>query len=123
MPTQTDLNFSLSPLVGAERRAHDRRTFRSTAHVLLPGGKTVDVRTFDISVGGLGIIASANPPIGVVIALRVHVPQRSKGVTSIDVHGKVACCVHGAAEGGFRIGLAFSQLPPPAREAIESFCR
>jgi c-di-GMP-binding flagellar brake protein YcgR len=102
---------------------YDRRPLRTTANAMLPGNILVEVRTLDISAGGMAIVAPANPAIGTTFTIRVHVPLKPTGSATFDATVKVRNSVHGTAEGGFRIGLEFVHLDATARSAITKYMR
>ncbi len=105
----------------AERRVHERRTLHGTALLLLPGNKTMEVRTADISVGGIGIIAEANPRLGSSFTIRVTLPRKPRGNCSFKVGVRVMHSVFASTEGGFKIGLQFLQLDALGAAAIDEY--
>ena len=104
-----------------EKRQHDRLSMRSTALLLLPNRAQVAVRTTDISRVGIGLAASANPPEGLVVQLRVQVPQRPAGYKDIDVQAKVVHSVFSRREGDFRVGLLFLNPSSQALSVIVDY--
>lgn len=108
-------------ITGIERRQHTRRVLRTTAHVLLPDNKRVEVRTFDISAGGLGIVAAINPKAGSTFNIRLNLVLTSTGSTTIEAPVEVTHSVFGSVEQGFKIGLRFLKLESSAISAIALF--
>ena len=106
---------------GGERRLHKRRTLRTIAHVVLPDQQLVEVRTFDISAGGLGIIAALNPQAGATFSIRMKLVAGSTSSTLIEAPVMVTHSIFGAAEQGFKIGLRFLKLDPEARAVIMQY--
>lgn len=89
--------------------------------MLLPGAGPIDIRTVDISAGGMGIIASVNPQAGVTCLLRLALPLKPHGSTVIDVQAKITNSVFGNSENGFKVGLQFTNLSESATSAIDKF--
>jgi len=106
---------------GAERRTFARRALRNTAFLLLPGGKTLEVRTFDISAGGMGILVDVNPPRGATFSIRVSLPLKIRGYDTFESRVQVMQSVYGSAEGHFKVGLRFIDLEASAVVAIAGF--
>lgn len=108
---------------GAERRIAPRRIIRTRATVVLSGKFTFEVRTLDISVGGMCIVAAANPTPGTPMQITCHIPVTGMGTVQIDAHAKVIHSVFSGDEEGFKIGLSFTELPAHCKEAINKFVR
>lgn len=106
---------------GAERRAHVRRKLRSPAFMVLPGGKVVDVRTLDISAGGMGLLIGANPPKGTVFDLQMALPMRSDGHRKLRAKVEVMQSIYDGQDGGFKVGVRFVGLEPDDSAAIAAF--
>lgn len=106
---------------GAERRVHLRRVLRNNALLLLPGDKTLEVRTVDISAGGMGILVDVNPPQGATFSIRVSLPLKSKGYKVFETRVQVMHSVYGSAEGYFKVGLRFIDLDAGTVAAISSY--
>lgn len=75
----------------------------------------------DISAGGAGILAPANPQRGTQFTLRVGLPKRPMGSTLIEVPVEVTHSIFSSSENGFKIGLRFTRLEPSAASAILQF--
>lgn len=104
-----------------ERRQEPRKTLRTPATVRV-AGQAIQVRTLDVSVSGVAIVAAVNPPAGMQLELEFLVPGR-QGVVPIRVHGQVMHSVLCGAENGFRVGVVFRNLDEAARRAIEAYVR
>ena len=109
------------PGTGAERRQQKRRDLRTTAHVVVAGKQLVEVRTLDISSGGLGIAAALNPPAGATFHIRLHLPIRPGRRTAIEAQVEVTHSVYGSVERNFKIGLRFLNLDSETRSVITQF--
>lgn len=106
---------------GKEKRQHERRILRTDATLQLPGQPGFQVRTSDISMGGLGIVAAANPPPGLVCRLSLVLPSSDGGGVRIEVTAKVAHSVYGSRSGGFQIGMVLLNVSAAANSAIVDY--
>jgi hypothetical protein len=88
---------------------------------MLSTGQVFDVRTTDISVEGLGIVAAANPRNGTTFRIQVTLPMRPTGTTTFETTAKVVQSILAGEEDGFRIGLKFSGLTPEIEAAIRKY--
>lgn len=104
-----------------EKRQHERRILRTNATLLLPGHPGFEVRTADISIGGLGIVAAANPPPGLICRVVLTLPNSSGGARQVEVTGKVAHSVYSSRSGGFQIGMVLLNLDAAATSAIVDY--
>ncbi|WP_374661534.1 PilZ domain-containing protein [Inhella sp.] len=96
----------------AEQRAHERRPLRTQVELLLPDRPAMAMRTTDISVTGIGLVASANPPLGLRVGLRIPLPNPGTALapsTVFEVQALVRHSVYSVRENGFRIGMVFVQ--------------
>lgn len=105
----------------SERRGSLRKSLRTIATVHV-AGQTVRVRTMDISVGGMAIVAAVNPPPGMTFELEFDLLIGSRVVT-IRAKAQVMHSVLSSAESGFRIGLSFLSIDPASVSAIEQYLR
>lgn len=100
----------MDPLAFSEQRAHERRPLRTQVELLLPGQPPLAMRTTDISISGIGLVASANPPRGLVVGIRLQLP-RAVGVLTpppvFELQAVVRHSVYSGRESAFRIGLMF----------------
>jgi c-di-GMP-binding flagellar brake protein YcgR len=106
---------------GPERRQTERRPLRTSAVVLLPGDQTFTVQTLDISLGGMGIVANANPRQGTRFSIRVALPVRPTGQYLFEAGVEVAHSILARDEGAFKVGLRFVSLDPRGESAIRHF--
>lgn len=104
-----------------DRREHERKPLRIAAQVLLPNAQVFDVRMLDISAGGAGILAPANPQKGTQFVLRVAIPKRPTGNTPCDLPVEVTHSIFSSVENGFKIGLRFTRLDATSAGAIVQF--
>lgn len=111
---------------GAERRQHERRTLRVSAQLRLTdasttGTKPMDVRTIDISLGGMAVVAPVNLRTGVTLTINFTLPARSKGITPVQARVQVMHSILGRDEGGFKIGLRFLGTDNATNASIREF--
>jgi PilZ domain len=111
-----------SPIFGANRREHDRRTLRTTAAVLF-GAQSLEVRTLDVSESGLAISAAVNPHAGTRFRIAFSLPRRPQGYTEISAEVEVISSVLSNSDDGFRIGLRFLALGAAMRDAIVQYVK
>jgi hypothetical protein len=104
----------------AERRSSDRRPLRVRAEVLLPGDQRFEVRTTDISINGVGIVASANPQKGAVFDVQFSIPLKPTGSLALSARAQVIHSILSRDEGGFKIGLQFLSSDAQREAAIKS---
>jgi len=97
-----------APSSGAERRVEERRPYRSSATVIA-GGQELPIRTLDISRTGMCIAAAINPPPGLRFRLRMRLDRQPQGAVVLETEVQVVHSVLARQEGGFRIGLRFTQ--------------
>ena len=110
-----------APEDGENRRKSERRILRTQAHADFPGYQPVAIRTLDISEGGMAIVAPLNFKPGTAFQIRFNVPVLSKGVLAFTASVKVMHSVFSSAEDGFKIGLAFTNVPPASASALTQY--
>jgi len=105
----------------SDKRTHERVTLRTQAMVLLSDSKAIKVRTLDIALGGMAIVADGNPNSGVIFNIRLALPLRSDTPPLFEAKVQVAHSVLSGKEGGFKIGLQFIELSDAAKFVLEQF--
>ncbi len=108
---------------GAERRTTERRSLRTQATVLLSAGRSLGVRTIDVSSGGMGIACPTNPPHGATFTIQFSLPKKPSGNLVIKERVEVMHCVFSGDVSAFKVGLRFLELSAPAAEALLSYIR
>lgn len=103
---------------GFERRQHERRYLRTVATVVLGPVQTFEVRTVDISAGGMAVVAAANPQPGTTFTIRVPLSFPHEGVVVVETRAQVMHSVLASDEQGFKIGLRFVSLEAAAASTI-----
>lgn len=106
----------MDALTITEKRSHERRPMRTPVELLLPGRPALAMRSTDISVGGIGLMASASAPIGLELTLRIALPLGRAGTQAFEVRARVQHSVFSSRDDGFRIGMVF--LKPSDRLVV-----
>lgn len=106
---------------GSERRHHERKPLRVPAELLFPTHPPLPVRLLDVSAGGVGVLASANPPLRARLTVRFSVPGPAKAASVVEAQVQVAHSVLSGTHGGFVVGLQFTLLSPQSSMAIIKF--
>jgi hypothetical protein len=104
-----------------EQRKDRRRTLQTTASMVLPGHAPTQARTINISRGGLGLVAAANPPANAVVSVRFALPMPGARPVPIEVSARVIYSVLSRRHDDFTIGLRFLSPSPQVLDAIEAF--
>ena len=106
----------------AERRKHLRKPLRGNAQLLLAGHPPQVVRTVNLALGGMSILALTNLPLKAQCTLRFDLPLKGGGFKPIEVDATVLHGIYSGSEGGFiKIGLQFRALGVEAVSAIQNF--
>lgn len=106
----------------SDRRRDERRLFRSGAVWTPVGMAATQVRTLDVSAGGIALVAAFNPPTGHLCIVRFVLPTRD-GPLTVETSGRVARSVFSSADDGFRVGVHFDPLSDEAARALQRFVR
>lgn len=115
-------NLATWVYLGPERRHGERRRFRSLAQVLFPPAwELMVVPTLDISPAGIGFISPWNLPPDLPCDIRFRTPVIDKSVEIFTARGQVAHSVLSGPEGGFVIGLQFTDIPVDALAVIRTY--
>lgn len=110
-----------APNPSNDRRQNERKPLRTTSYLRLPGARPVAVRSVDIGIGGISVIAAANPPAKTSCVIRVGLPAGALGIKLVEVQASVLHSVFSGREDGFKVGLNFVSLSAEARQAISSY--
>jgi hypothetical protein len=107
--------------LGPERRRVERKVFRGSAHLLLPSRELVQVRTIDISPGGIGLVAPSNLPADIVCEVRFRAPLQGERLEMLLARGRIAYSILSGKENGFLVGFQFTDIPAPALALIKRY--
>ena len=121
MPLTDDEMMALR--AGSDRRRAKRTLFRSHAKLLLPDRDAIDVRTVDISNGGVGVVCPLNLLPGTPCEVHLHFRKIPIGVENVQFQAQIAYCVLSGREQGFLIGLQFTAPPKDALKAIDRYIK
>ncbi|WP_298234990.1 PilZ domain-containing protein [uncultured Azohydromonas sp.] len=105
---------------GADRRKFKRTLYRSHARLLLPDLDAIEVRTVDISSGGVGIVSPLNLLPGTPCEIHLRFRKIPIGMENVAMQAQVAYCVLSGREQGFLSGIQFVE---PSREALKAIDR
>lgn len=105
----------------ADQRQHRRRMLQTTAVMMVVGQAPLEVRTTDISLGGLGLVMLANPPANLGVRVRLALPMPSAQLLGVELNGRVVHSVLSRRYGGFAVGLALLSPSPEALRAIKAY--
>lgn len=119
----SDLTTARNVPAGPDRRQYIRRTFRSTAYLVFPQRDPIPVQTFDISLGGVGIVAPVNPPPKTECDILLNIPSGSSSIVKMQVPSQVMHSVFSSSENGFKVGFRFTTMPQGLTAAILRFMR
>ena len=111
-----------TPHTAANRRQYERHALKVTAAIALSSTQIIEVRTIDISLGGIGIIVQVNLPSATVLAIRIPLPS-PKGVSVIETRAEVTYSVLASDVKGFKVGLRFLDLDASATAALIQFLK
>lgn len=100
------------------RRAHERSALRIGVTLVFTNGFSSAARCLDISKGGMGVVAELSVPVGARLRVQARLPVAVGSPLPFEADAFVSNSVLAGAEGGFRLGLQFLELPPPARDAL-----
>lgn len=110
-------------MAGSERRKFKRTLFRSHAELLVYNCSPVEVRTVDISGGGVGVVGPLNFPPGTRCEIHLHFRKIPFGMENIAVQAEIVHCVLSGKEQGFLMGLQFVDPAPATLNAIDRYIR
>ena len=108
----------------SDRRLHLRKPLRVNAQLLLAGHPAQIVRTANITLGGMSILALVNLPLRAHCSLLFALPRKGGAAKNIQVEASVLHGIFSDNEGGFiKIGLQFKTLSAEAAQAIQAFLK
>lgn len=110
---------SESPKV--ERRHHQRVAFNSNATLQTMGAMPVAVRIRNISVGGLGILASHDLAMDTRCKIQVALPDGNDSTLPVELLARVVNSNYNKIEGAFMLGCEFINLKANVAAVIARF--
>ncbi len=122
------MNFFESPhetpafkALEAERRQFERCKYRADARLLIAGMQVIQIRTQDLSVGGMAVIALHNPEPGTLASVQFPLKFAGRKPVHIDAMITVMHSVYSGDHAAFKLGLRFNGLSPNVSELIARF--
>ncbi len=106
---------------GLDRRSSERKAFKAPALLRLPDQQVIEVRTTDISVGGIGVVTPMNLRQDAVCDIRVRPPIFTEDMGLIVARGRIAHSILSGREKGFLIGLQFLEIPSSMADLIKQY--
>lgn len=88
-----------------------RRTLRTWADIVLAANRTLRARTVEFTSKGLAIVASSNLPAKTPLEVNCVIPMRNGKFASFNAKGHVTHSIYSSQDNGFRIGIAFDEVP------------
>lgn len=104
-----------------ERRHHRRVAFNSNATLQTIGSTPIAVRTRNISVGGVGILASQPLTADTRCKIHVAIPDGNSDAIPIELLARVVSSDYNKIEGAFMLGFEFINLTASAAATIARF--
>jgi len=106
---------------GLEERQHVRRVLRTMAQLIVAGSPPFQVRTLDISAGGMAILTTVQPPRGLNCTVQLSLPQTGREPVAMALPVTVAHSIFSSGKEGVKVGLSFNALPPDAAAMVQRF--
>ncbi len=106
-----------------DRRSGPRKSWRSRAQLRWPSGATMDVRTIDIGVEGLALVAERNLSPGTECQLVFSLLINGHPTPQLTAPVKVLFGSLSGSFGGFRLGLGFGPTSRAVQDAVQQYCR
>ncbi len=106
-----------------DRRQTERKRFRALGELRLPNQQVVPMRTFDISVDGIGVVSSLNLRLETLCWIKVRAPILGAGMDVLQLHARVTHSVLSAKEAGFMLGMDFENPPAAAVSLIRQYVK
>lgn len=101
------------------RRGHVRVPYRAPAEMLLPDGSVVDGAIQDLSASGVFLVADTVVAEGTLVVLRFALPSGH----IVATEAKVRWRKESASQTKVALGLEFTELDGPAKDAIADYVR
>jgi len=108
---------------GINRRENDRKMLHTRAILAIPGKPILEVRTLDISIGGIGIVASVNLVARIPCKLAFSLPLRHGKKINVEAEGYVTHSLFSNSHDGFKIGIRFKDVSPELEKEIARYLR
>jgi c-di-GMP-binding flagellar brake protein YcgR len=107
--------------MAVERRQYERKHLRTSGQLFVAGRPPMEVRTIDLSLGGLALAAPMDVPAKTLCVVRVVLPLKPKGNVLLEARARVVHSVLSSAQAGFSIGLQFTDVSAATAAALNQF--
>ncbi|NML15737.1 PilZ domain-containing protein [Azohydromonas caseinilytica] len=102
-------------------REVEKRTLRTRAMLVLSNREQLEGRTYFIASSGMGVVAPLNLPQGCKCEVHFRLPLMEHGSVPIRLHARVHHSILSAQQGGFLIGLDFTEAHADVLHAIKRY--
>lgn len=102
-----------------EQRRSPRWQLKTAAQLIVNNNQAMQVRTLDISAGGLSIVTQSALPMGMTVQINLMLPTWNGPLVPMSVRASVVNSSLDGRNGGFRIGLQFTEIDPALKLEIE----
>jgi c-di-GMP-binding flagellar brake protein YcgR len=96
---------------GIENRSQARRSLRTRGTLLFTGNQPIPIRTLDVSLGGLCLVADIAIPAKIMGQLEINLPLGNGNFEKMQVSIQVVYSIFCNKEDGFRLGVLFVKPP------------
>lgn len=90
-----------------DQRRADRKMFRTLAQLTLPNGTQLAVRSYDVGLDGISVVAPVNLKLKSGCEIVFRLPTAGRGSDAIHASASVAHSILSRRQDGFMIGLDF----------------
>jgi c-di-GMP-binding flagellar brake protein YcgR len=106
----------------SERRDSSRKILRVPVVLEIPGRAPVELRTIELSAGGLAMACPVNLASGLSCQIRFNLPGPA-GQAPIQARASVIHSVLSQRDGGFRVGFQFNGLESTHASRIQAYLK
>lgn len=102
-------------------REVEKKTLRTRATLVLPSREPLEGRTYFVAAGGMGVVAPLNLPQACKCEVNFRLPLIEHGSFPIRAQARVTHSILSAQQGGFLIGLDFTDVHDEVLNAIKRY--
>lgn len=102
-----------------EQRRNPRWQLKTAAQLIVNKNQVIQVRTLDISAGGLSIVTQFSLPTGTAVQINLMLPTWNGPIVPMSVRATVMNSSLDGRNGGFRIGVQFTEIDSALQQEIE----
>jgi hypothetical protein len=107
----------------SDRRRKERKPLSVRARMALQGKPPLEIRTFDINTGGVGVITEVNLPVHTLCNVFFKLPQPDGTFFNVAAAGTVTHCTFSRTRMGFTVGVMFQEVPEMLLYAINTYMK